>query len=108
MVIPIGDEPSGRGPACVVYGLTGTQTVEADGEDLTLLSAMFMHGSWLHIVGNMLYLWIFGDRSSTSSAGAVSLSSPGIACASQWAEGLRRCLPCWSSVSGSCRSSSLR
>jgi membrane associated rhomboid family serine protease len=29
---------------------------------LTLLSAMFMHGSWLHILGNMLYLWIFGDN----------------------------------------------
>jgi len=29
---------------------------------LTLLSAMFMHGSWMHILGNMLYLWIFGDQ----------------------------------------------
>jgi membrane associated rhomboid family serine protease len=29
---------------------------------LTLLTAMFMHGSWLHILGNMLYLWIFGDN----------------------------------------------
>jgi membrane associated rhomboid family serine protease len=29
---------------------------------LTLLSAMFMHGSWMHIIGNMLYLWIFGDQ----------------------------------------------
>jgi membrane associated rhomboid family serine protease len=28
----------------------------------TLLSAMFMHGSWMHIIGNMLYLWIFGDQ----------------------------------------------
>jgi membrane associated rhomboid family serine protease len=29
---------------------------------LTLLSSMFMHGSWMHIIGNMLYLWIFGDQ----------------------------------------------
>ncbi len=29
---------------------------------LTLLSAMFMHGSWMHILGNMLYLLIFGDQ----------------------------------------------
>jgi membrane associated rhomboid family serine protease len=29
---------------------------------LTLLSSMFMHASWLHIGGNMLYLWIFGDN----------------------------------------------
>jgi membrane associated rhomboid family serine protease len=29
---------------------------------LTLLSAMFMHGGWAHLLGNMLYLWIFGDN----------------------------------------------
>jgi membrane associated rhomboid family serine protease len=28
----------------------------------TLLTSMFMHGSFLHIAGNMLYLWIFGDN----------------------------------------------
>lgn len=29
---------------------------------LTLISAMFMHSGWLHIGGNMLYLWIFGGE----------------------------------------------
>ncbi|WP_075090915.1 rhomboid family intramembrane serine protease [Haloferula sp. BvORR071] len=29
---------------------------------LTIFSAMFMHGGWMHIGGNMLYLWIFGDN----------------------------------------------
>jgi membrane associated rhomboid family serine protease len=29
---------------------------------ITLLTAMFMHGSWMHIIGNMLYLAIFGDQ----------------------------------------------
>lgn len=29
---------------------------------LTLLSSMFMHGSFMHLAGNMLYLWIFGDQ----------------------------------------------
>jgi len=29
---------------------------------LTLVSAMFMHGDWGHLLGNMLYLWIFGDN----------------------------------------------
>jgi membrane associated rhomboid family serine protease len=29
---------------------------------LTLISAMFMHGSLMHLLGNMLYLWIFGDN----------------------------------------------
>ncbi|HEV3345979.1 MAG TPA: rhomboid family intramembrane serine protease [Methylomirabilota bacterium] len=29
---------------------------------LTIFSSMFMHGGWLHIGGNMLYLWIFGNN----------------------------------------------
>jgi rhomboid family protein len=27
-----------------------------------LFSHMFLHGGWLHVLGNMLYLWIFGDN----------------------------------------------
>lgn len=27
-----------------------------------LFSAMFLHGGWMHLLGNMLYLWIFGDN----------------------------------------------
>ena len=29
---------------------------------LTLLTSMFMHGSLMHLLGNMLFLWIFGDN----------------------------------------------
>jgi membrane associated rhomboid family serine protease len=29
---------------------------------LTLLISMFMHGGWAHLLGNMLFLWIFGDN----------------------------------------------
>ena len=29
---------------------------------LTALTAMFLHGSWEHIAGNMLFLWIFGNN----------------------------------------------
>jgi membrane associated rhomboid family serine protease len=32
------------------------------GDLLTLLSSMFMHAGWVHLGGNMLYLWIFGDN----------------------------------------------
>lgn len=28
----------------------------------TLITSMFMHGGWAHLLGNMLYLWIFGDN----------------------------------------------
>lgn len=28
----------------------------------TLISSMFLHGGWMHLIGNMLYLWIFGDN----------------------------------------------
>lgn len=28
----------------------------------TLLTSMFLHGGWMHLFGNMLYLWIFGDN----------------------------------------------
>ena len=29
---------------------------------LALFSSMFLHGSWLHLLGNMLFLWIYGDN----------------------------------------------
>jgi membrane associated rhomboid family serine protease len=29
---------------------------------LDMLRSMFMHGGWAHLLGNMLYLWIFGDN----------------------------------------------
>jgi membrane associated rhomboid family serine protease len=28
----------------------------------TLVTSMFLHGGWMHLFGNMLYLWIFGDN----------------------------------------------
>jgi membrane associated rhomboid family serine protease len=28
----------------------------------TLISSMFMHGGWMHLLGNMWFLWIFGDN----------------------------------------------
>lgn len=34
--------------------------------EVTLLTSMFMHGGWLHILGNMLYLWVFGDNIENS------------------------------------------
>jgi membrane associated rhomboid family serine protease len=32
------------------------------GDFITVFTSMFMHGGWVHLGGNMLYLWIFGDN----------------------------------------------
>ncbi len=45
--------PLGPGASCVVgYGATW----------LTPLSSMFLHGSWFHLIGNMWFLWLFGNN----------------------------------------------
>ncbi len=31
-------------------------------DELTLISYMFLHGSWMHLLGNMAFLWVFGDN----------------------------------------------
>jgi len=40
-----------------VYGV-----VPAYFQPATLITSMFLHGSWMHVIGNMWYLWIFGDN----------------------------------------------
>lgn len=35
----------------------------AQGNDMfTLISSMFLHGGWMHLIGNMLFLWVFADN----------------------------------------------
>ena len=29
---------------------------------MTIFTSMFLHGGWMHLIGNMVYLWIFGDN----------------------------------------------
>ncbi|HEV2128063.1 MAG TPA: rhomboid family intramembrane serine protease [Thermomicrobiales bacterium] len=29
---------------------------------ITLVTSMFLHGGWIHVIGNMLFLWVFGDN----------------------------------------------
>ena len=38
-----------------------------------LVTHMFVHGGWLHVLGNMLYLWIFGDNVEDALGSAVFL-----------------------------------
>jgi membrane associated rhomboid family serine protease len=50
------------------YGLVPRRFVYWPGDPLDparflpLITSMFWHGGWLHLLGNMLYLWIFGDN----------------------------------------------
>lgn len=39
-----------------------TNPSDHPGAFVTLLTSMFLHGGWAHLLGNMLYLWIFGDN----------------------------------------------
>jgi membrane associated rhomboid family serine protease len=87
-VFPIGDDNSTRKTApVVVYALIALNLAlffaELNGGDpfigrwafvprrfladpaggfVTVFTSMFMHGGWMHLGGNMLYLWIFGDN----------------------------------------------
>jgi rhomboid family protein len=51
------------------YGVVPSNVLQwpASGQALTgvalpYLTSMFLHGGWLHLIGNMWYLWIFGDN----------------------------------------------
>ena len=87
-MLPIGDDDSGRRTVpLVTYALVALNVLfffveqsggeafivkwafvprrfsaNPSGDVLTLFTSMFMHGGWLHLGGNMLYLWIFGDN----------------------------------------------
>ena len=53
-LVPAGFQvPLGPRLACVVDG---------GGSWFNLVSSMFMHGGWFHIIGNMWFLWVFGDN----------------------------------------------
>ena len=38
------------------------ERVSAGVQTYTVLTSMFLHGGWMHLIGNMLFLWIFGDN----------------------------------------------
>jgi membrane associated rhomboid family serine protease len=45
--------PVGPNTACVLTGDAGLHTA---------ISHMFMHGGWLHLIGNMWFMWVFGNN----------------------------------------------
>jgi membrane associated rhomboid family serine protease len=49
-------------PAHVTAVLSGGSHVGLTAAFLPALTSMFLHGSWMHVIGNMWFLWIFGDN----------------------------------------------
>ena len=49
-------------PEVLTDFLTAYGVVPASLSWPTLITSMFLHGSWSHVIGNMWYLWIFGDN----------------------------------------------
>ena len=49
-------------PAVLLEGARLPPEIALVPPELTIFTSMFMHGGWLHLIGNMLYLWIFGDN----------------------------------------------
>ncbi len=50
-------EPFARNEFIAAYGLVPDQF-----SLLNVLTSMFLHGGWMHVLGNMWFLWIFGDN----------------------------------------------
>ena len=56
-------ELSGGDPFIMRWAFVPSRFIASPfGDVLTVFSSMFMHAGWLHLGGNMLYLWIFGDN----------------------------------------------
>ena len=50
-------EPYSRNDFIAAYGM-----VPDNFSFISLLTSMFLHGGWMHVLGNMWFLWIFGDN----------------------------------------------
>jgi membrane associated rhomboid family serine protease len=56
-------ELSGGEPFIMQWSVVPSRLLEHPGTDFpTVFTSMFMHAGWVHLLGNMLYLWIFGDN----------------------------------------------
>ena len=49
-------------PVQLTASFQGEDMAQLGGESLTLLTSQFLHGSFLHLGGNMLFLWVFGNN----------------------------------------------
>ena len=49
-------------PVSLLQGALLPEALRWVSPELTLITSMFLHGGFMHLIGNMLYLWIFGDN----------------------------------------------
>jgi membrane associated rhomboid family serine protease len=49
-------------PSHVTLAITGTRHLNPVAALVPFFTSMFLHGSWMHVIGNMWFLWIFGDN----------------------------------------------
>ena len=49
-------------PAVLLEGARLPPEIALVSPEITIFTSMFMHGGWFHLIGNMLYLWIFSDN----------------------------------------------
>ena len=56
-------EITGRATQRAIELAPGATCVLSEGRDgYTVLTSMFMHGGWFHLIGNMWFLWVFGNN----------------------------------------------
>ena len=55
-------------PASLLQGALLPEALRWVSPELTLITSMFLHGGFMHLIGNMLYLWIFGDNVEDGTA----------------------------------------
>lgn len=52
---------NGANQFIITYG-TIPQEITTGEDYFTLFTSMFLHGGWMHLIGNMLFLWVFADN----------------------------------------------
>ncbi|MDJ1007909.1 MAG: rhomboid family intramembrane serine protease [Paracoccaceae bacterium] len=57
--LPMFSDPRALNAVYMTWGLVPAQLTEAP---ITILTSMFLHGGIMHLIGNMLFLWVFGDN----------------------------------------------
>jgi len=71
--VTFGLELAGGEPFVQKWAVTSVDVIHGH-HWVTLISAMFMHAGWLHIIGNMMFLWAFGPEIEDAMGGLRYLS----------------------------------